>query len=129
MSVTGTVKNGVVVLPSDVHLMEGQQVEIMPAPTSPEDGLLREIAQTIPVARDLPDDLAINLDYYLHGHQRKQQPRRGRWFPGDTPEPGLSEQQVAEDSRLLLSLAAETRNLPPDLSTNHDHYLHGLPKR
>lgn len=129
MSVTGTVKNGVVVLPSDVHLMEGEQVEILVTPASPEYGLLHEMAETIPVVRDLPDDLAINHDYYLHGRQHKQQPRRGRWIAADTAEAELSEQQVAKDVLALSSMAAETCNLPSDLSSNHDHYLHGLPKR
>ena len=29
----------------------------------------------------------------------------------------------------LRSLAGTAKNLPPDMATNHDHYLHGLPKR
>ena len=29
----------------------------------------------------------------------------------------------------LLRIASHTRNLPPDLAKNHDHYLHGLPKK
>jgi len=29
----------------------------------------------------------------------------------------------------LRSLAGEGRNLPADLAVNHDHYLHGTPKR
>ncbi len=29
----------------------------------------------------------------------------------------------------LRSLAGKGRNLPADLATNHDHYLHGTPKR
>ncbi len=29
----------------------------------------------------------------------------------------------------LRSLAGKGRNLPNDLAANHDHYLHGTPKR
>jgi hypothetical protein len=29
----------------------------------------------------------------------------------------------------LRSLAGKGRNLPADLAANHDHYLHGTPKR
>jgi hypothetical protein len=29
----------------------------------------------------------------------------------------------------LRSLAGKGRNLPADLAANHDHYLHGQPKR
>jgi hypothetical protein len=29
----------------------------------------------------------------------------------------------------LRSLAGKGRNLPTDLAANHDHYLHGTPKR
>lgn len=29
----------------------------------------------------------------------------------------------------LRSLAGKGRNLPDDLAANHDHYLHGTPKR
>ena len=37
-----------------------------------------------------------------------------------TPEPILQK---------LRSLAGKGRNLPADLAANHDHYLHGTPKR
>jgi len=72
--------------------------------------------------------LAPNLDYYLHGHDHKQQPRRGRWIPVIKPTPELTESQAEKLASKLLALAAETTNLPPDLATHHDHCLHGLPK-
>ena len=129
MSVIGTVKNGVVELPPDAKLEEGQRVEIVAASLSPEDAfVLREAVMAAPPVRDLPDDLAANLDYYLHGHDHKQQPRRGRWIPAAQTTPELTEPQDEEFARKLRALAAETSNLPPDLATHHDHYLHGLPK-
>ena len=130
MSVIGTVKNGVLELPPDAQLAEGQRVEIVPAPLSPEEeSALRETAIAAPPARDLPDDLASNLDYYLHGHDHKQHPRRGRWIPIGKTTPELTGPQAEESASKLLALAAETRNLPSDLATQHDHYLHGLPKQ
>jgi hypothetical protein len=39
-----------------------------------------------------------------------------------------TEPQTEEFASKLLALAAETSNVPPDLATHHDHYLHGLPK-
>jgi len=130
MRVTGIVKNGVVVLPPGTHFGEGQHVEVTAPPAAPEEAsALRETAAGYPIARDLPDDLAINLDYYLHSHPHKQEPRRGRWIPVSKHTPELSKQEAAESAGKLLEFAAETANLPADLSSNHDHYLHGLPKR
>jgi hypothetical protein len=130
MSVTGTVKNGVIELSPDAQLEEGQRVEIVPASLSPDEAVvLRETALAAPPVRDLPDDLASNLDYYLHGHDHKQQPRRGRWIPATKATPELSASQAEELASKLVALAAETSNLPPDLASQHDHYLHGLPKR
>ena len=129
MSVIGTVKNGVVELPPDARLEEGQRVEVRALSVSPQDAfVLRESVMAAPPVRDLPDDLAPNLDYYLHGHDHKQQPRRGRWIPAAKPTPELTELQAEELASKLLALAAETTNLPPDLATHHDYYLHGLPK-
>jgi hypothetical protein len=72
MSYTGTIKNGVVVLPGSVRLPEGTQVELTPVVSSQE-------------------------------------------------AEGFTDQ--------LLGIAKQTLNLPPDLAANHDHYLHGLPKK
>jgi hypothetical protein len=126
----GTVRNGVIQLPLGAQLEEGQLVEIVAAPVPPENEfVLRESLMVAPPARDLPDDLASNLDYYLHGHDHKQQPRRGRWILAARSTPELTREQANEFVSKLLALAAETSNLPPDLAAQHDHYLHGLPKR
>jgi len=109
MSVTGTIKNGVVVLPPDAHFEEGQRVEITPTSASPGEAFaLRETVSGFPTVRNLPDDLSANLDYYLHSHTHKQQPRRGRWIPAGKDTPELSEQEAAEFTRKLLEFASET---------------------
>ena len=72
MSMTGKVKNGVVVLPGKLKLPEGTEVEVTP----------------------------------------------------------LLSAKAAEDfTEELLRIAQMTKSLPPDLAENHDHYLHGLPKK
>jgi len=124
MSFAGTVRNGVVVLPPEVHLQEGERVEVIPAPSPEEQFVLRETA----AAGTLPGDLAANHDYYLHG-AKKQQPRRGRWVSGREPARELTEQEAGQITEQLRRFAGETRGLPPDLAAQHDHYLHGLPKR
>lgn len=132
MTCIGKVSHGVVKLPPGVDLPDGTSVElILPEsmPVSSEAAfVLRETATDLPMINTLPDDLAINHDYYLHGGN-KQQPRTGRWIPVSKSVSELTEQQVAEFTNKLVELAAETENLPADLSANHDHYLHGLPKR
>jgi hypothetical protein len=135
MTCIGTVSKGAVKLPPGVDLPDGTAVELVlpesakPAPVSSEAAfVLRETAVDFPTVNGLPDDLAINHDYYLHGGN-KQQPRVGRWIPASQSTPELTERQAVEFTDKLLALAAETENLPSDLSANHDHYLHGLPRR
>jgi hypothetical protein len=36
---------------------------------------------------------------------------------------------VADLSRILLEFAGTAQGLPPDMAEQHDHYLHGTPKR
>lgn len=124
MRFAGTVRNGVVVLPPEVHLQEGERVEVIPAPSPEDHFVLREMAE----AGTLPSDLAANHDYYLHG-AKKRQPRRGRWLPTREPEREMTEQEAGKITDQLRLFSGETRGLPPDLAAQHDHYLHGLPKR
>jgi hypothetical protein len=59
--------------------------------------------------------------------------------PGVLPEGTLVEVRPARAkaaalkgptlSEKLLRLAGKAKGLPPDLALNHDHYLHGRPKR
>ena len=78
-------------------------------------------------AENLPDDLAANHDYYLHGLP-KQRPRRHRWIPASTDARGMTRQEASRFTDHLLSFASEICGLPADLAAHHDHYLHGLPK-
>ena len=69
MSFTGTVKNGVVVLPPDVHWPSGRGVRIEPIEAQPS-ALLDLMNEFDGMANDLPSDLAANLDHYVQGHPR-----------------------------------------------------------
>jgi hypothetical protein len=129
MTCMGKVSKGAVKLPPGVDLPDGTAVELvlpesaMSAPVLSEEAfVLRETAVDFPTVNGLPDDLAINHDYYLHGGN-KQQPRVGRWIPASQSTPELTERQAAEFTDKLLALAAETENLPSDLFANHDHCL------
>ncbi len=110
MSFTGTVKDGVVVLPPGVNLPEGLEVQLtVPDSASPEEAfVLHESASPFPAVDGLPDDLAINHDYYLHGHH-KQQPRRGRWIRADMLTPELTQQEAVDYTERLLAFARKPR--------------------
>jgi hypothetical protein len=82
MTYKGTVQNGVILVEGGVQLPEGAEVQI-----------------------ELPD---------------RAQPANEK-----TGEPSIGQKLAA------LGRWAETQpcDLPEDLAINHDHYLHGLPKR
>lgn len=67
MSLTGTVKDGVVVLPPGLKLADGVEVQL----TVPDAASFADrYAAYIGAADDLPADLAANLDHYVHGHRK-----------------------------------------------------------
>ena len=70
MSVTGKVKDGVVVLPADVNWPSGTVVRIEPVEGQPPT-LWETLKDFDGMADDLPPDLAAQLDHYVHGHPRK----------------------------------------------------------
>lgn len=108
MNFKGKVKNGVVVLPPGVQLVEGQLVEVVEAPTVAQPDCLHDaaIATVHGTAIDLPDDLAANHDYYLHG-AKKREPRRGRWIPDDRSTREMTEAEAAAYTEQLLCFAAD----------------------
>jgi len=69
MSFTGTVKDGVVILPPNVSWPSGTVVRIEPieeqSPT-----LWETLKDFDGMAQDLPADFASQLDHYVHGHPR-----------------------------------------------------------
>jgi len=71
MSYKGKIKDGVVVLPPDVKLAEGEDVEVTPLaqPLAEDftDGLIRISKQV----SGLPRDLAEQHDHYLYGAPKR----------------------------------------------------------
>lgn len=72
MSYTGTVKNGVVVLPPGVSLPEGAAVEVMPRELAAEDDpFLRAVSRTARPRPHWPKDYALNHGHYVSGEPKK----------------------------------------------------------
>jgi virulence-associated protein VagC len=82
MTYRGTVRSGVVVLPTDVSLPEGAEVVVVVSEgdqaTEKIPGIWAKLealgrwAETLPT--DLPPDLAKNHDHYLHGRHQAGAP-------------------------------------------------------
>ena len=73
VSIKGTVKNGVVVLPPEAKLPEGAQVEVTPLEgeaRADDPPFLRAILK-LAKPRDWPEDFALNHAHYAKGHPRK----------------------------------------------------------
>ena len=69
---TGKVKNGVVVLPSEVKLPDGTEVEVTPLLSSKDaEGFTEELLRISRKTKNLPADLSENHDHYLHGVPKK----------------------------------------------------------
>ena len=72
MSFTGTVKNGVVVLPPEAHLPDGAQVEVVVREVPPqEDPFLEAVTKTARHRPHWPKDYALNHGHYVSGEPRK----------------------------------------------------------
>ena len=70
MSYTGTIKGGVVVLPSGVQLPEGAQVEVI-LQENGTDPLLAAIEEAAKPRPHWPADYALNHGHYVTGEPRK----------------------------------------------------------
>ena len=72
MTYKGTIKNGVVVLPPEVRLPEGSEVEVTPselgAGNDPFLDLVDQLAKPRP---HLPSDYALNHGHYVRGEPQK----------------------------------------------------------
>jgi hypothetical protein len=72
VSYKGTVKNGVVVLPPEVNLPEGAQVEVTPLEMRKDDPtFLQAILKLAKPRPDWPEDFALNHAHYIKGHPKK----------------------------------------------------------
>jgi len=72
MSYLGTVQNGVIVLPPDVHLPEGAEVEVTPRELAPEDDpFLAAVLRATKPRPHWPADYALNHGHYVGGEPKK----------------------------------------------------------
>jgi hypothetical protein len=55
--------------------------------------------------------------------------RVSKWIPGGVGDAVISKDEAARFTDGLLKIAGRIEGLPPDFAKNHDHYLHGLPKK
>jgi hypothetical protein len=69
MSVTGKIKNGVVVLPPGTVLPEGADVTVQTMET--DDSLSGTAAKLAKPRSHLPDDYALNHGHYVSGEPKK----------------------------------------------------------
>jgi hypothetical protein len=72
MTYTGTIKNGVVVLPAGVNLPEGAEVDVTPRAAAEKEDSLAELARKLAKPRPhLPSDYALNHGHYVRGEPKK----------------------------------------------------------
>ena len=68
MSITATIEAGKIILPPDTPWPSGTVVRI--EPVEPQPTLWEALKDFDGMAPDLPEDLAANVDHYVHGHPR-----------------------------------------------------------
>jgi hypothetical protein len=71
MKYTGTVKEGVVVFESTPPLSEGTVVTVEPIEQPKGSGLGQRLMKFAGCIKDLPEDMALNHDHYLHGKPKR----------------------------------------------------------
>jgi hypothetical protein len=71
MSYKGKVQNGVVVLPPDARLPEGEDVEVTPLGKPTADDFTDTLLRISKKVAGLPRDLAEQHDHYLYGTPRR----------------------------------------------------------
>jgi len=72
MSYTGKVQNGVVVLPPEVKLAEGTQVQVVPLEASAEqDPFLQAVLKTAKPRPHWRKDYVLNHGHYVSGEPKK----------------------------------------------------------
>ncbi len=69
MSITGTIEEGKVIAQGEIPWPSGTVVRIEAAPDE-TPSLWETLKDFDGMARDLPEDLAANLDHYVHGHAK-----------------------------------------------------------
>ena len=71
MTCTVKVANGTIQLPPGIKLPDGAEVQLTIPDSATQPSFAERYAAYIGMANDLPADLSVNLDHYLHGHHKK----------------------------------------------------------
>jgi hypothetical protein len=72
MSFKGTIQNGVVVLPPEIKLPEGTEVNVETLAESPEnDPFIQAVLKTAKPRPHWPKDYALNHGHYVSGEPKK----------------------------------------------------------
>jgi hypothetical protein len=71
MSITATVENNTIKLPSGVNLPDGTTVRIQPLTEPAAQAFGSRYAKFIGAVKDAPPDLAANHDHYLYGTPKR----------------------------------------------------------
>jgi hypothetical protein len=73
VSYKGTVQNGVVVLPPDIKLPDGTQVEVQPLDLLPDDDPFLQTIQKVAKPRPhWPKDFALNHGHCMRGNAKQR---------------------------------------------------------
>jgi hypothetical protein len=52
-----------------------------------------------------------------------------KWIPGGIRDAAVTKEQAERFTAGLTAIANQIAGLPADFARNHDHYIHGLPKK
>ena len=73
MSFTGKIRNGVVVLPPEIKLPEGTEVNVEAPDLAPEnDPFIQAVLNLAKPRPHWPKDYALNHAHYVKGHPKKK---------------------------------------------------------
>jgi hypothetical protein len=71
MTLQGTVLNGAIVLDSSHQVPDGTRVQVIVPEDATKKPTLAGLLDVAGTVNDLPSDMALNHDHYLHGHPKK----------------------------------------------------------
>jgi hypothetical protein len=61
--------------------------------------------------------------------RRRRARLTSKWIPGGIRDAAVTKEQAERFTAGLIAIANQIAGLPADFARNHDHYIHGLPKK
>ena len=71
MTITGTVRNGTIILDNGSQIPNGTRVYVMVAEEVGGKPTLQGLLDLAGTVNDLPSDMALNHDHYIHGTPKR----------------------------------------------------------